>query len=81
MLLFQDRLIGFRFSVTEGAIWVVQDFPIAVIGSRFEVYVHHALEMVGSVVPALLPYLTSDRVISEDEIDAIFGLLEARALN
>ena len=81
LLLFQDRLIGFRFSVTEGEIWIVQDFPIEAISSGFDVFVRHALELVGSVVPALLPHLSSDRVISEDEIDAIFGLLDARALN
>lgn len=81
LLLFQDRLIGFRFSVTAGEVWAVQDFLIEALGDNFHAYVHHALEMIETIIPALLPHLDSDRVISEDEIDAIFGLLEARALN
>jgi hypothetical protein len=81
LLLLQDRLIGFRFSVTAGEVWAMQDFPIEALGDGFHAYVHHALEMVETILPALLPHLDSNRVISEDEIDALFGLLEARALN
>lgn len=73
LLRFQDRLIGFRFSVIDGEIWALQDFPVDAIGDGFEVYVHHALEMIETVLPALLPHLDGERLISEDEIDAIFA--------
>lgn len=81
LLRLHDRLIGFRFSLADNDLWVLQDFPVEALSDRFDVYLRNAFWVLGSIRVTLMSHLSSDRPMSEDEIDAMFERLEAGRIN
>jgi hypothetical protein len=81
LLRLHDRLSGFRFSVTEGEMWVLQDFPVEVLSEHIRGYFEHAFFVLGTILPTLLEHLRDDRAMSEDEIDAMFQRLDAHRIH
>lgn len=81
LLRLHDRLIGFRFSLANNDLWVVQDFPVDALSDRFDVYLRNAFWVLGTVQETLTAHLSSDRPMSDDDIDAMFERLEAARLN
>jgi hypothetical protein len=80
LLLLQDRLIGFRFSVERGDLWVLQEFPIEALNDSFRVYLDHAFVVLGTILPTLMQHLSDNRQMSDEDIDAMFGRLDAGSL-
>jgi hypothetical protein len=81
LLRLHDRLIGLRFSLVENDLWAIQDFPVEALSDRLDIYIRNAFWLLGIVRHSLLHHLSSDRPMSEDDIDAMFERLEASHLN
>ena len=81
LLRLHDRLIGLRFSLSDGDFWVLQDFPIAVLGDDFAVYLRNVFWVLEAIVPTLDQHLSRGTPMSEDDIDAMFQRMEATRLN
>ena len=76
LLLIQDRLIGFRFSVTEDGLSALQDFPIDMLTDDFHNYIDHAFYVIGAIMPTLHSHLAGGIAMSNDDIDAMFDQMD-----
>jgi len=79
LLMMNQRLLGFRFSAGGGEVWVQEEFPVDTLNDDFHIYVFHAVDVLATIVPPLLPYLENGIEMSDDDIDAVLGLIEATA--
>jgi hypothetical protein len=78
LLLVQDRLIGFRFSVTDDGLCALQDLPIEVLNEEFHHYIAHIFHVLVAILPTLQSHFDSGHSMSDDDIDAMFELMDAR---
>ena len=79
LLLINQRLLGFRFAADRGEIWVQEEFPVELLNDDLHVYIHHVIEVLSTVIPSILPFFESHTRMSDDDIDAVFGRIEATA--
>ncbi len=81
LLRIHHRLIGFRFCVSDGELWAMQDFPLEVLDDSFHSYFGHAFHTLGSILPALHTHLADDHSMSEDEVGAMFEKMDGSRVN
>lgn len=81
LLQINRRLLGFRFAAEGGDIWVQEEFSPDFLNDDFHVFVFHAVDVLSTVIPALLPFFESGTQMSEEDINAVFGLIESTAAN
>ena len=79
LLLINRRLLAFRFTAERGEIWVQEDFPLSILNDDFHIFVFHVIDVLNTVLPSLLSFFEKGIVMSDDDIDAVFDLIEATA--